>query len=125
MAKFDHGSDSPLDSGVGALSPGGSFFTPDVGYITGGGDIEVGLLHQLQGHVVQLAVARADAISHNDNVIAEIARAARAAFDAPFGGDAADENRFYIPAAQHEIEVGADEAVRPALLKDHILRLGF
>src|SRR3990170_5962990 len=92
-----------------ALSPGVSFFAPDVGYVTGGGDIEVGLLHQLQGHVVQLAVARADAISHNDNVIAEIARAARAAFDAPFGGDAADENRFYIPAAQHEIEVGADE----------------
>jgi hypothetical protein len=46
------------------------FLVPDRGDIGGGGDIEERLLHQLQSHVVQLAVSRANAIFQNDDVIA-------------------------------------------------------
>ena len=45
------------------MSSGGSFFAPDIGYVGGAGDIEVRLLHQLQGQLVQLAASRPDAIS--------------------------------------------------------------
>src|SRR6266550_5572870 len=67
-----------------------SFFVPDRSNIACGGNIEECLLHQFQSHVVQLAVSGANAIFQNDDIIAEIARAPRRAFDSAFGGDAAN-----------------------------------
>ena len=74
---------------------------------------------------MELAIARADAIFQDDDVVAEIARAARRAFDPAFGRNAADQDRAHAIAAQHEIEVSADKAVGAALLKNDIFGFGF
>jgi len=99
------------------------FFTPYGGDFGRNGDIEKRLLHKPERHVVQFAVARTDAVSENHHVVAEIARAPSSAFDAAFGGDAANDDRLEAFAAQHEIEVGADESIGPPLMEDAVLRL--
>jgi hypothetical protein len=96
---------------------------PDRGDISGGGDIEERLVHQFQSHIVELAISGADAISQDDDVVAEVPRASRRAFNPAFGGDTTDEDGFDSLAAQYEIEIGSDEAVRPPFLEDDILRL--
>ena len=72
---------------------------------------------------MQLAVARANAVFEHDDIVAEIARAARCALDAAFGGDTADYQRLDAVAAQYQVEVGADKSIGTALLKNDILWL--
>src|SRR5262245_14090079 len=99
------------------------FLVPDRCDITSGGDIEEGLLHQFQSHVVQLAVSRANTIFQNHDIVSQIARTSRRAFDPAFGGDSANEDGLYAFAPQHEIEIGSDKGVGAPLLEDDILRL--
>src|SRR4051812_10477088 len=74
---------------------------------------------------MELAVPRADPVAQHDHVVAEIAAGARGALDAALGGDAADNDRLHAPAPEHQIEIGADKAVGPALLEYDVARLGF
>src|ERR1041385_6544421 len=72
---------------------------------------------------MQLAVTRADTVFEHHDVIAKIAGGSSRAFDTTFRGDAADQDRTHAIAAQDEIQIRADKAIRAAFLEDNVLRL--
>jgi hypothetical protein len=75
------------------------------------------LFHQFY-QPMKLTATRADTLAEDDDIVTEVAPAARGILHAAFGGDAADDNRPNAIAALHEIEVGADEVVGSALMKE-------
>src|ERR1051325_1437873 len=73
---------------------------------------------------MQLAIARADTVFQDDDVVAEIPGGSGRAFDAAFGRHPANQDRAHAIAPQDEIQIRTDEAIRASFLKDDVLRLG-
>lgn len=70
-----------------------SFLIPYIGNFFAGDNIEMCLLHQFHGQVVQVAASRSNAVPENNHFITQVPCSACRRLNPAFRGNAADENR--------------------------------